>query len=52
VHETYQAHAKEFPVIAKMAQDFLTVMGTSVSAKRLFFKLATDLPGHTVITES
>lgn len=33
---SYQDHAKEFPVIAKMAQDFLAVMGTSVSVERLF----------------
>jgi hypothetical protein len=36
VRMAYQAHAKEFPVIAKMAQDFLAVMGTSVSVERLF----------------
>ena len=33
---SYQAHAKEFPVIAQMARDFLAIMGTSVSVERLF----------------
>ena len=33
-----QIHAAEFPIIARMAQDFLAIPATSVSVERVFSK--------------
>lgn len=41
-----QTHEKDFPIVAKMARDFLAIPGTSVSVERLFSKsrhLCSDL---------
>jgi hypothetical protein len=42
----WRDHHTEFPIIAKMARDFLAIPGTSVSVERLFSKsrhLCTDV---------
>jgi hypothetical protein len=44
----WQDHERDFPIISRMARDFLAIPGASVSVERLFSKsrhLCTDLRG-------
>ena len=46
--ESHQDHERDFPIISRMARDFLAIPGSSVSVERLFSKsrhLCTDLRG-------